>query len=151
MNEQASKCVIALAQLLIETMQRVNPKWHHAFLRIDAEEGTVGARSSYTNASGVQLLGSMEEPDAYRRAVEIGEQLWSVTRQGGRGFKVCLLIADAAFNYGVKFEYEDAGKWMITKMNGATGVPVEITTADLADLGGTSSTTMARRPWYRFW
>ena len=151
MNERASECVIALAQLLIETMQRVDPGWRHAFLRIDAEEGAVGARSSYVSGSGVHLLGAVDHQDLYRRGIEIGEQLRAATRQEDHAFKVCLLMADAAFNYAVKFDYEDAGRWMITRMGDATGVPAGIGTSDLESLGRTAPLPSVRRPWYKFW
>lgn len=151
MNDQASECVIKLAQLLIEEIRKADRKWRHAFLRIDAEEGAVGARCSYVNEDGVHLVGSMEYPDLYRRAIEIGEQLWAATRRHDHAFKVCLLIADASLKYELKFEYDDAGKWMITKMDGATGIPAGITNAELAALAGNSSAAAVHRPWYRLW
>ncbi|MDI1263565.1 MAG: hypothetical protein PS018_09945 [bacterium] len=150
-SSQASECVIALAQLLTGKIQGIDQKWLHAFLRIDAEEGAMGARCSYVNANGVHLVGPIENQDLYHRAIEIGEQLRAATHRHERAFKVCLLIVDASFNYELKFEYEDASKWMITKLDGATGIPVGITAADLAALDKPSPPTTPRRPWYRFW
>jgi len=148
-NEQASNSVIALAILLIDAMKQVSPQWNRAYLRLQADADGMSARISYVNAAGVQLLGGIDYSAVYRQAIDLGEQLKALTDTGHRPFKVCLVIVDAAFNYEVLFDYEDDGKWAISKLDGASGIPVGIGETTLASALPISS--VRPRPWYKFW
>jgi hypothetical protein len=148
-NEQASNSVIALATLLIDAMRQVSPQWRRAYMRLQADDDGRSARISYVNAAGVHLLGGIDYSRVYRQAIDLGSQMKQFTDTGRRPFKVCLVIVDAAFNYDVLFEYHDAGKWAITKLEGASGIPVGIEDTKLA---GALPIRRARpRPWYKFW
>jgi hypothetical protein len=148
-NEQASNSVIALATLLIDAMRQVSPQWKRAYMRLQADDDGMSARISYVNAAGVELLGSIDYSTVYKQAIELGTRLKEFTDTGRRPFKVCLVIADAAFNYDVLFEYDDAGKWAITKLDGASGIPVGIEDTKLAE--ALPAQGARPRPWYKFW
>jgi hypothetical protein len=149
MNERASDCVIALATVLIDTTRQVSPQWNRAYMRLQADADSMSARISYVNTVGVHLLGAIDYSTAYRQAIDLGTQLKELTDTGRRPFQVCLVIVDAAFNYEVLFEYEDPGKWGISKLDGCSGIPVGLEEGQLSR--PLPSVSIRRRPWYKFW
>jgi len=149
MNEQASNCVIALATALIDTMRQVSPQWNRAYMRLEADADDMSARISYVDPVGVHLLGGIDHSAVYRQAIDLGIQLKALTDTGRRPFRVCLVVVDGAFNYEVLFEYEDSGKWAISKLDGGSGVPVGLHEEKLAR--ALPSRSSRRPPWHKFW
>jgi hypothetical protein len=123
MNEEASSVTIELAKELIELVRNMEPRWSKAYYRFRSEGVRYGSNGSYVVSSGAVLISAMKNAAFYARMNEKGAKLLSLF---GKEKGVFLLIADANFDYDVKFEWEDLHRWEITKLNGGTGVPAGI-------------------------
>ena len=94
-------------------------------MRVDCEPGRHGARGSWATGSRVDLIQALRN-DFLSRASGIGERLIAAMDKE-RG--VALVIVQSDFSYEIKFEWDDMNRWMITKLNGATGVPAGLETS----------------------
>jgi hypothetical protein len=125
MNDQATALVIDLAKHVIGYMRTALPSWQEVYVRIDTpSDSQRGARVSYVDASGVTIIDVMEHRDLIAGILPIAQQLRDALANNGRKFRVCLFRANAELDYHIDFEWNDANKWAMTKLRGATALPV---------------------------
>lgn len=125
MNDAATELVIALAKHVITYMQTTFPGWKDVYVRIDApDDSQFGVRASYVTASGIELVSTMHHRGLSDGVLRIGSQLREALSNNERKFCVGLFRANSLFRYHIDFEWNDASKWNITKLNGASGLPV---------------------------
>lgn len=151
LDEQASQVVIELAKTFVDALQRIAPTWNRAFMRLDASDQDIGAKGSYVSATGVSLLGALDHKQLYEAMLRLGSQLRQATSNNGRQFVVCLVVIDSNFDYEVKFEFDDPNKWEITKLDGASGIPIGIAVAAPSGVALHEAASRGRKPWYKLW
>jgi hypothetical protein len=120
MNQDRSHLVVELARELMQLPMRVDPSWTKAFFRYCHEGARLGSNASCVSNGIANLIDPFENSIAFGKLNDLGEALF---RSTGKEQAVILLIVDNKFNYNVEFEYSDMGKWMISKIDGATGIP----------------------------
>jgi hypothetical protein len=126
--EEATHLTIELARLLIREMQSMGKPWKKAFLRSKIANGMCTHEGSYTLRDAVYLFNVLQHKAMFSTAHEIVPQLREASANGDRRFCVALLIVDSDFNYEMKYEYDDADRWAISKLGGRSGVPQGIGT-----------------------
>lgn len=120
MDQEASAIVVDLAKNLIAFVRDLDPSWKGAYFRFSAEGFKYGSNGSYTTGSKVILIDPFASGDFFNRMNSSSLELLKLL---GKEKGVLLLSADSAFNYEMKYEFQDMGRWRITKMNGGTGLP----------------------------
>lgn len=123
MNEEQASIVVELAKELIGLVRSIEPKWGRAYFRFSTNETRYGSNASYSFDSTVTLIDPFRCKEFFGSMNEKSRHLFKLL---GKEKGVLLLIADSDFNYETKFEYHDLERWRISKMEGATGVPVGI-------------------------
>ena len=123
MDEKAGILVIEIAKIVMTELQRDYVGWQRAFIRFDATDDHYGSKGSYQTNDGVWLFDPFKHDDMFINLNELGIELRSILK---KRFCVFLLTVKSDFSYTIDFEYEDAGKWAISKMDGATGLPLGI-------------------------
>lgn len=121
--EEASRLVLQLARLLIREMQAMGKPWKKAFLRSEIAEDVHTHSGSFVLGDAAYLFNVFEHKAMFSTVSAIAPQLLEATANGDKRFCVALLIVDADFNYEVKYEYDDAGRWAISKLGGGSGMP----------------------------
>ena len=104
----------------MELAMRVDPAWERAFFRYSHEAGRRGSNASYEVQGTGNLIDAFVNRAAFHSLNETAERLFQST---GKQAGVILLIVDNNYDYDVKFEYSDMGRWMINKLDGASGIP----------------------------
>jgi hypothetical protein len=120
MNEDRSHLVVELAREFMQLAMRANPSWARAFFRYCHEGARQGSNASCVSNGAADLIDPFENSITFNKLNDLGEALFQST---GKDQAVILLIVDNKFNYNVEFEYSNMGKWMINKIDGATGIP----------------------------
>lgn len=127
MSDAASAIVIELAKELIEFARRADPIWRKAFYRFQWDGSSRTSHGSYVSDSSTTLIDAITYGDFYSlmraKATELAKLL-------GKDQGVFLLVADAAFNFNIYFEFEDPKRWKITMLDGGTGIPEGYTSRD---------------------
>lgn len=123
--DEATQITIDLAKLLISTMQSKEIPWHRAFVRFQmADDGHCRCNGSYETSTDVKLFSALSDgKHLYHSVNELGPRLRQTSSNKDQQWCVFLLIVDSDFNYDIKFEYNDIGRWNITKLDGASGIP----------------------------
>lgn len=120
MNEKQAAIVIELAQEFMATIRQIAPTYTRAFFRFCSEGHKYGSNGSYAVDTHIALI----DPFANNRFfANMNEKAIKLLSAMDKNHGVILLVIDSAFNYDVKFEYEDLERWKISKINGGTGVP----------------------------
>lgn len=119
----ATPVVMSLAKELITAMQQINPSWERAYWRFVSTDDHYGSNASYSTATEVTLIATLEESKLFDRLNNLGRQLWNAERDPNRKFCVCLLVVTSSFDYEIKFEQRDENRWRITKLDGKSGLP----------------------------
>ncbi|BEP64499.1 hypothetical protein GmRootV213_50530 (plasmid) [Variovorax sp. V213] len=119
-NKRDSEIVVELAQTFAGLMLEKFPGWSRAFFRFYIDELQDGASASFERAGEVTLLSAMREGPFYDRMAELAREL----HEGGVIFKVLLLTMHSNLDYRVDYEHKDSDRWRITKLDGATGIPL---------------------------
>ena len=127
MNAQGNEFVVALARDFMTLLQREMPGWKRAFFRFDADHLKYGSIASYERDGQVNLIDPFATGDFYPTMNETAFGLREVMGRSEPKFCVLLLTVDSAFDYKVSFENADPSRWQITKMNGASGIPIGLT------------------------
>ena len=122
--EEATRLTVELAKSLIREMQALGTPWQKAFLRAEVGDGEETYKGSFVLDGGVHLIDVFKHKAFFAEVRELVPQLRDASANGDRRFRVALLIVDSAFNYEVKYEYTDSGRWAISKVGGASGIPV---------------------------
>ena len=120
MDQEASVLVVELAKNLIAFMRDLDPSWESAYFRFSSEGFKYGSNGSYVAESKVSLIDPFESGDFFNKMNLLSLEL---LKSLGKEVGVLLLSANSAFNYEMKYEFQDMGRWRITKMNGGTGLP----------------------------
>ncbi|WP_454677873.1 hypothetical protein [Achromobacter marplatensis] len=120
MDAHATKILVKIAKEFIELMQSIDPNWDRAYHRFRMDEGRYGSNGSYSVAGGVQLIGALQCSNFYDSVNKKGYELFQILK---RNKGVFLLTIDSEFNFHVDIDWEDTGRWEITKMNGSSGLP----------------------------
>lgn len=124
MHDEATELVIALAKHVIGYMQATFPGWTDVYVRFDApSDSQYGVRASYAAASSIELVAATEHRELVAGIMRIGPQLRDALANNGKKFRVGLLRANARFSYRMDYEWSDPGRWNITKLRGASGLP----------------------------
>jgi hypothetical protein len=121
-NEQATELVMQLAKDFMGALFATAPGWRKAFWRLESDGDERGCSGSYVRGGEVTVLDPFAHAMLMDRMGETGVSLLDVLGKGRRA--VCLLILDSEGEYKVRFDYDDLERWRITKIGGATGIPV---------------------------
>lgn len=125
MNDQATALVVDLARHVVGYMRTAFPAWHEVYVRIDAPtDSQRGARVSYVDGNGVTIIDVMAHKEFIAGIIDIAPPLRESLANNERKFCVALFRANSRLDYHIDFEWNDLGKWAITKLRGATGLPV---------------------------
>jgi hypothetical protein len=121
--DHATPIITALAKEFMTAMLRIDPDWERAYWRFESSAKEYGSNASYVAASEVSLISALDESDLFDELNALGRELWQAESLGEKRFLVCLLIITADFDYEIKFEWEHADRWWITKLDGKSGLP----------------------------
>jgi hypothetical protein len=113
-----------LAKSLIREMEAMGTRWNTAFLRAQFEDGVDTYNGSFVLDDGVHLFDVLKHKPFFAFVREIAPRLRAASANGDAQFRVALLVVDSGFDYEVKYDYADADRWAISKLNGGTGMPV---------------------------
>ena len=127
MSAQSNEIVVALARNFTALLQTEMPGWRRAFFRFSADEFKYGSIASYERDGKVDLIDPFESGEFYLTMNEMAARLRELMARSESKFCVLLLAVDSSFEYEVSFENADTSRWQITKMNGASGIPVGLT------------------------
>ena len=120
---EISRFAVEMARDLMEFAGRMQPGSRRAYYLFSWNNygesyGSPGA--SYGSESEAQLIGALKNGDFLDSMNAKSRQLRRLT---GKPKGVFLLIAKSDFTHEIRFEYKKLGRWRITKLDGATGVP----------------------------
>jgi len=119
-NEEATPIVIDLARRFISLIQDIDSGWHKGYLRVCVGEGISEAKASYAHQAGVEIIDVLKHKEFFHAAQAMGRDLLVALEKSGGLF---VLLVDARFDYEIKFEYENMGRWRISKLKGGSGIP----------------------------
>jgi hypothetical protein len=120
MNEQASKITIDLVKEFVDLLNSADPQWTKGYYRFLYEPGHYGCNGSYTNEEDTLLIGALKYSTFFEAMTQISLKIFEAIE---KPMGLLLLIVDSDLNYDIKFEWHDLGRWRITKLDGATGIP----------------------------
>jgi hypothetical protein len=123
MTPDASTLVLAFARAAIELLPTLDPRWEKAYLRFHAAKGVRGASGSYQKLGEVELFDAFEQREIFKLIHQYGGQLRQLLAPEPDCTFVCLLTIDSDLTFGIKYDYDDANKWYISKLDGRTGIP----------------------------
>lgn len=120
MRELESQFAIDMVKSLIHFLQQNFPSWSSGYYRFYRTEGEFGANASCVDASGVSLVGALRNKEFYNGMIDLGLKFFEAleTPHG-----VLLITVKSDFSYDLKFDFDDLGRWKITKVDGASGIP----------------------------
>jgi hypothetical protein len=120
MDEKASAVVIELAARLVELMGQLEPKWSKAFFRYCQDGSSSRANGSYVVDQNALLLNTIKNSSFFASMNADSQRLLQIMSKDRAVF---LLTVDSGMSFDVKFEFENMERWIITKLNGGTGIP----------------------------
>ncbi|MBR8209407.1 hypothetical protein KDW61_12110 [Burkholderia cenocepacia] len=124
MNDDATERVIELARHVVGYMQAAFPGWQEVYVCFSVPgDGQYGVRASYATAAGVELVSTIEHRELIGGIMRIGPLLRDALANDGRKFRAALFRANARFSYRMDYDWNDAARWNITKLGGASGRP----------------------------
>ena len=121
--EEATRLTIDLARSLIRELQATGTPWEKAFLRAEIDDSVETYKGSIVLADGAQMMDVVAHKAFFAAVREIVPKLRVASANGDRRFCVALLIVDSTFDYEVKYEYIDPGRWALSRRDGSNGVP----------------------------
>ncbi|WP_310641706.1 hypothetical protein [Burkholderia cenocepacia] len=124
MNDDATERVIELARHVMGYMQSAFPGWCEVYVCFNAPSDVqYGVRASWATAAGIELISAIAHRDFIDGIMRIGPQLRDALANDGRKFRAALFRANARFSYRMDYDWNDAARWNITKLGGASGRP----------------------------
>jgi hypothetical protein len=120
MSDAQAAAVVDLAKEFMELTHRVEPAWKKAYFRFSADESRRGSNASCVTDERVLLVDPFKYDAFFKSMNEKSVRLLKLME---KEWAVVLLSIDSAFDYEIKFEYQNLDRWRITKINGGTGVP----------------------------
>jgi len=116
-----SQAVVAIAMSFVDLLNDIAPGWIKGYLRFSMWGAGHGSNASYASESGVKIVDPFMSADFFAKLNATGVELLKELKKNQGVF---LVVIDSALNYEVKFEFEDLERWKITKLNGASGIPI---------------------------
>lgn len=125
MNEKANNLVISIAKSFIEyALASTQDDWEEAFLRFEAGEDMTGVTCIYRTANDSAYFRSKSKFEFYSEVEKLFVALRDeIKKEAGKDFCVCLLRIDSSYNYNIYYEYADSQRWLISKLDGQSGIP----------------------------
>jgi len=120
MNTASSAEVVGLAKELAEFACRLEAGWTMAYFRFSFEPTRLGSVVSYAARGNVLLIDPRRNADFFSSMNARGEQLFQLLNKD-KG--IILVSVNRELDFDVKFEFDDLGRWKISKLNGGTGLP----------------------------
>lgn len=82
-----------------------------------------GGRASYRSGTCVELIGSTVHKEFFAGILRILPELRNALENNGRKLCVGLFTVNSHLQYQMDYEWNDPGRWNITKLNGRSGLP----------------------------
>ena len=126
MSDQSKNAALTIevVKAFAREMSSIDQTWQRAYLRISIDSNSSQTKASYTGASGVKLVNVMAHKPFFHwvngLACELRDSL-----ESAEPFKVALVVLSSDFSYDVKYEYKNQNRWLISKLDGASGIPDE--------------------------
>ena len=121
--DEASAITIEMAKCLVTSMRAMAVEWRTAYVRIQFIPGVQECKGCYVSDSEVQLFDVFKHKPMIASLQALGERLRDATSNNGRQFCVALLEVSSALDYEIHYEWQDASRWRISKLNGGSGMP----------------------------
>lgn len=124
MEDKKTALIVELVKQLTDLVHSIEPKWQNAYFRFSFQE--IGSRTtgSYRAGDAIWLISSIK---FHEQITGLSERAKKIIVLLEKERAVLLMILDSAFDYEVKFEYTNMDRWQISKLDGGTGFPEEIT------------------------
>jgi len=124
MHDARTGIIVEIAKRFIELLRQLEPNWTKGYLRFWFDPVQYGSNASFEkNDSKVLLVDTMKNRQYFAYFNQKGVELM---KELGKPQGVFILVVDSSFDYKYHFEYQDLDRWKISKMDGATGIPVGI-------------------------
>lgn len=121
-GDDVSAYVIELAKKFMEFMRNLEPDFSRAYYRFAIEPSRYGANGSYQSGDLVHLISAFDNEAFFQSMNELSRSLVeSLSKNRG----VFLLSIESTFDYKIDFDWVDLDRWRITKLDGASGLPIE--------------------------
>ena len=120
MLDESAPIVVELAKEFMEFIRCLEPRASHAYFRFEYEELRDRCNGSYVTEGGATIINAVRHGAFFASMAEKARRLMHA-HQKTRG--VFLLIIDAQFDYEIRFDWDNLQRWIITKLNGRTGIP----------------------------
>lgn len=116
---------IELVSAFAKEITAIGKVWEHAYLRIGTSAGNTEVKASYVGPAGVAIVNVLEHKAFFHWVPGTAARLFD-TLEAKRPVKVALVVLNSDLSYELMYEYDDAHRWAISKLNGGTGVPSEL-------------------------
>jgi hypothetical protein len=120
-HDKASPFVVELAKLFMGHIRRTYPKFEKAFFRFNCEPSHYGSKVSIIAGPNAEIMDPIKNTNFFEGMNDIAFKLMQALE---RSQGVLLLTISPNSEYRIDFEWENMNRWMITKLNGGTGIPV---------------------------
>jgi len=121
---QNAALVVELAKAFAHEMPTIAPSWERAYLRIEVDANSSGAKASFVGPGGIGIVDVIAHKPFFHWVNGIAGQLRD-SLGSAKPFKVALMTLNADLSYEMKYEYGNGRRWGISKLNGASGIPDE--------------------------
>ena len=122
-NQSSDEIVVEMAKTFMDLLQRDVPGWSRAFFRFEADHLKTGSNASYVAGANISLLSALRNSEFFNRMSELAWALRERMGSAEQAFCVLLLSVNSSFDFNIDFERDDPGRWRISKMGGASGLP----------------------------
>jgi len=120
-----SEVTVLLAKKFISYMKNFSEPWDNAYFRFHFSDNDYGCNGSFSSNGNASIFDVFEHETLFDSLQEIALQLHEaiLNADNSANFRVALLTINSAYEYDIKYEYEDINKWEITKTK-SNGIPV---------------------------
>lgn len=126
MLDESAPIIIDLAKDFMGFIRGLEPRASRAYFRFEYEELRDRCNGSYVTEGGATIINAVQHSAFFDSMKEKARRLMHA-HQKTHG--VFLLVIDAEFNYEIKFDWDNLQRWIITKLNGRTGIPDDLEVA----------------------
>ncbi|MGN6525638.1 MAG: hypothetical protein ACTHL8_04565 [Burkholderiaceae bacterium] len=126
MPDQARNAALTLqlVKAFAREVASIESTWQRAFLRLAAQPGATEVKASLVSTRGIDIVDVVAHKPFFHWANGIVGELRD-SLPSASPFKVALVELNADLSYEVKYEFENARRWAISKLNGGSGLPSE--------------------------
>ncbi|HEX7690435.1 MAG TPA: hypothetical protein VF453_22195 [Burkholderiaceae bacterium] len=121
---RSAALTVELVKAFARELASIDRAWQRAFLRLAAQPGVTEVKASLVGSRGVEIVDVVAHKPFFHWANGIVGQLRD-SLPSTSPFKVALVELNADFSYEVKYEFDNAQRWAISKLNGGSGLPTE--------------------------